>query len=73
MQKNFCLIVGLASQEKTGSETGKIETKLARLDVKHCTYYHSFSLKNNFREINSLSTITGKFLVSRNFCQKKKQ
>ena len=38
VQKNFCLIVGLASQEKTGSETGKIETKFARLDVKHCTW-----------------------------------
>ena len=37
VQKNFCLIVGLASQEETGSETGKIETKFARLNVKHCT------------------------------------
>ena len=36
-QKNFYLIVSSAIHEKTGSEIGKIQTKFARLHIKHGT------------------------------------
>ena len=77
MQKNFCLIVGLASQEETGSETGKIETKFARLDVKHCicTPMKSVSnfvqVKRQFHEIFPLLSSPLKNVS--NFVQVKRQ
>ena len=38
MQKIFYLIVGLASHEQSGSETGKNQEKFEQLDIKHCTH-----------------------------------
>ena len=57
VQKNFCLNLGLASQEKSGSETGKIWTNFERLNVKHCTScFLSPPLNRISRKINFCTT-----------------